>query len=153
MCSSMMNGYGKVQCKPSIGSSQMYSNKKKPKHYYEKDSKWKEATWTPTFQNSSRPYDTQDSTTTTLWSSTSLPMDYWSRCMKTSTLTSNPAHTSSGGKRPFSNRRPLYISERDSIVGAPHPHRPQGRYSTINGGELLEILTPWTPLKDVSGHD
>src|ERR1700677_2965698 len=109
MSNSKTNGYGKVLCKPSIGNSQTYLNKKRPRHYYEKDSRWKEATWTPTSQNLSKPYDTQDSTTTTPWSSTNSLMDYPSECTKISTHTSNPVRTNSGGKRPFNNKRPSCI--------------------------------------------
>src|ERR1700677_2465079 len=147
MFNSKTNGYGRVQCKPSIGNSQTYLNKKKPRPYYERDSRWKEATWTPTSQNSSRPYDTQDSTTMTLWSSTNSPMDYQSRCTKTSIPTSNPAHTNSGGKKQFNSKKPSYTFERDSIVGAPHLHRPKGQYLTTNGGELPGTQTQWIPLK------
>src|ERR1700677_765760 len=126
----------------------MYLNKKRPRPYYEKGSRWKEVTWTPTSQNSSRPYDTQDSITTILWSSTNSPTDSQSRCMKTSIPTNSPVHTNNGGKKLSNNRKPSYTSERDSTVGAPHLRRPQGQYSIINGGELPETLTQWTPLKE-----
>src|ERR1700677_1678256 len=79
-------------------------------------------------------------------------MDYQSKCMKISTPTNNPVHTNSGGKKLFNSKRPSYTSERDLTVGAPHLHPHQDPYSTISGGELPEIQTPWTPLKDVSDH-
>src|ERR1700677_337955 len=147
-----MNGYGKVLCRLLIGSSQMCSNKKKPKPYYERGSKWKEAIWTRIFQNSNKQYDMQGSTTTTPWYSTNLLTDYQSKCTKISTPTSNPARTNSGDRKLFSSRKPLYTSEHDLIVGVPHLHLPQGQYSTISGGELPEIPTLWTPLKEESGH-
>src|ERR1700677_668688 len=108
MSDSTTNGYGKVQCKPSIGNSQTYLNKKKPRHYYERDSRWKEATWTPIYQNSSKPYDTQGSITMIPWYSTSLPTDCQLRCTRTSTPTNNPARTNNGGKKLSNSKKPLY---------------------------------------------
>src|ERR1700677_3204747 len=94
-----MNGYGKVLCKPSIGNLQTCLNKKRPRPYYEGDSRSKEAIWTPISQNSSKQYDTQDSIMTTLWSSQNSPTDSQSKCTKTSIPTSNPVHTNNGGKK------------------------------------------------------
>ena len=47
----------------------------------------------------------------------------------------HPAHTNNGDTKPSTSKKCSYISRRDSIVGAPHLHPPQGQYSTTNGGE------------------
>src|ERR1700677_4817771 len=70
------NGSGRAPCKPLTGNSWMFSNKKKPRLYYEKDSEWREAIWTLISPNSNKLYVTQDSTMTIHWYSINSQMDY-----------------------------------------------------------------------------
>src|ERR1700677_3496857 len=149
----MTNGSGRAPCRPSIGNSQMFSNKKRRKPYYDEDSRWKEVTWMLTSLSSNRQYAMRDLTRTTHWCSTSSQTDYQQKCTKTSTPTNNPAHTNNGDTRPLINKRPLSTSKRDSIVGSLPLHRLQGRHLTISGGEPPEKTTPWIPLKGVSARD
>src|ERR1700677_1400979 len=118
----MTNGSGRALCRPSIGSSQMSSNKKRRKPYYEEDLKWKEVTWTLTSPSSNRQYDMRGLTKTIRWCSTSSQTDYQQKCTKTFTPISNPAHTNSGDTKPYNNKRRSYTFERDLIVGAPPLH-------------------------------
>src|ERR1700677_3275790 len=149
----MTNGSGRALCRPSIGSSQTSSNKKRRKPYYEEDLRWKEVTWTLTSPSSNRQYDMRGLTKTIRWCSTSSQTDYQQRCMKTSTPTSNPARMNNGDMKPLINKKLSYTSKRDLTVGVPHLPQPQDKRSTISGGELPETITQWTPLKDVSDQD
>src|ERR1700677_2704052 len=101
----MTNGSGRALCKPSIGNSQMCSNKRRPRPCYEEDLEWKEVTWMLTSPSSNRQYAMRDLTKTTHWYSTSSQTDYQQRCMKTSIPTNNPAHTNNGNMKPLINKR------------------------------------------------
>src|ERR1700677_113832 len=121
----MTNGSGRAPCRPSIGNSRMSSNKRRRKPYYDEDSGWKEVTWMLTSPSSNRQYAMRGLTKTTHWYSTNSQTDYQQRCMKTSTLTSNPARMNNGDMKPLINKRPSSTSKRDSIVGALPLHRLQ----------------------------
>src|ERR1700677_4329631 len=129
----------------------MFSNKRRRKLYYDKESGCKEVTWMLTSPSSNRQYAMRGLTKTTHWCSTSSQTDYQQRCMKTSTPTSNPTRMNNGDMKPLINKRCSSTFERDSIVGAPHLPQ-QGPYP-INGEEPPETTTPWIPLKDVSARD
>src|ERR1700677_4110561 len=146
-----MNGSGRAQCRPLIGNSRMFLNKKKLRLYYDEDLKWKEVTWMLTSPSSNRPYAMQGLIKMTHWCSTNSQMDYQLRCMKTSTPINSPAHMNNGVAKPSINKRHSSISEHDLTAGAPHLPQ-QGPYP-INGEEPPETTTPWIPLKDVSAHD
>src|ERR1700677_3135378 len=97
----------------------MFSSKRRRKPYYDGDSGWKEVTWMLTSPSSNRQYAMRGSTKTTHWYSTNSRMGYQQRCMKTSTLTSNPARMNNGDMKPLINKKRSSIFEHDSIVGAP----------------------------------
>ena len=56
-------------------------------------------------------------------------------------------HEAINQQKAFVHLKARLNSWRTTPTPAPRP------YSTINGGELPETITPWTPLKDVSAHD